>query len=85
MIFALNYPAAKHWMEVVEQLPPARGAAVKSLAAAPICGLLYWWYTRVFALEKVRRRPRRLRSPTRAHGEKVNCFFDDTPCSSAAL
>ena len=43
MIFALNYPAAKHWMSVVESLPPARCVAVKAAAAVPVIGLLWWW------------------------------------------
>jgi hypothetical protein len=43
MIFALNYPAAKHWMLVVESLPPSRCAAVKAAAAIPIISLLWWW------------------------------------------
>jgi len=52
MVFALNYPAAKQWMLVVESLPPQRMWAVKGAAAAPIVGLLWWWYTSVFAQEK---------------------------------
>ena len=52
MIFALNYPAAKHWMLAVESLPPQRMWAVKAAAAAPIVGLLYWWKTSVFSQDK---------------------------------
>jgi hypothetical protein len=52
MIFALNYPAAKQWMNVVEALPPQKCVAVKTAATLPVVGLLWWWYTSVFAKEK---------------------------------
>ena len=52
MVFALNYPAAKQWMLVVESLPPQRMWAVKGAAAVPIVGMLWWWYTTVFSQEK---------------------------------
>mmetsp|Transcript_54638 Transcript_54638/g.70250 ORF Transcript_54638/g.70250 Transcript_54638/m.70250 type:complete len:694 (+) Transcript_54638:39-2120(+) len=52
MIFALNYPAAKHWMLVVEGLPAHQSGLIKTAATLPILGALYWWYTGVFQYEK---------------------------------
>jgi hypothetical protein len=52
MIFALNYPVAKHWMLVVEGLPATQCSLIKTFSTVPIVAALYWWYNGVFQYEK---------------------------------